>query len=127
MRLAAFCALVFTLLTGASDARAADSGSLFVEWHGSWWPAHVVKRTNDGRAVIHYDGWGAEWDEAVDASRMTHPVADGKLFVEWRGSYWPASIVSAPSERALRVHYEGWGKEWDEAVEPSRLTHFPIR
>ena len=127
MRLAAFCALLFALLTGAPDAGAADSGQLFVEWHGSWWPAHVVKRTNDGRALIHYDSWGDAWDETVGSSRMTHPVEDGKLFVEWHGSYWPARIVSAPGERAIRVHYEGWGDAWDETVAPSRLIHFPLR
>lgn len=114
------------LFSGCSEKEAhADSASpqLFVEWHGSWWAAHAIGRTNDGRAVVHYDGWGNEWDEIVTSSRVARPTNDGKLFVEWRGSWWPATILSTEKNGALRVHYDGWGSEWDETVDASRVLH----
>ena len=95
---------------------------MFVEWHGSWWAAHAVGRTNDG-TVVHYDGWGSEWDEVVTPARIAHATDDGKLFVSWGGSWWPATIVREQRGGALRVHYDGWGDEWDENVDAQRILH----
>lgn len=103
---------------------------LFVEWGGSWWAADVLERTKDGRARIHYIDWGSEWDETVDASRIkrraSSPGRDGRsgksrLFVEWGGSWWQATILASEGDGRVRIHYDGWGKEWDETVDASRL------
>jgi hypothetical protein len=123
MRLAAIWALLFSFLTFAPAAQGASPSQLFVEWRGSYWPAHVVGTAEDGRRVIHYDGWDASWNEPVDPSRVMHPSPDGALFVEWNGSWWPAEIVARKGEDAVRVHYIGWGSEWDETVGRSRLLH----
>jgi len=40
--------------------------------------------------------------------------------VEWRGSWWPAVILDRRGARWL-VHYEGYGDDWDEVVEPQRI------
>jgi hypothetical protein len=114
------------LVTPARIARATNDGKLFVEWHGSWWPAHAIGRTNDGRPVVHYDGWGNEWDEVVTSSRVARPTSDGKLFVEWHRSWWPATVISSEKNGALRVHYDGWGNEWDETVGADRVTHLTL-
>lgn len=66
-------ALAFALLLGtAGHAQADQKTGMFVEWHGSWWAAHSIGSTQDGRTVVHYDGWGNEWDETVDAGRILH-------------------------------------------------------
>ena len=120
-------AFVFALLVGVGAPRraAADAQSsrMFVEWHGSWWAAHAIGRSNDGRTLVHYDGWGRESDEVVGPDRIARPVADGKLFVEWHGSWWPATVIGSERNGALRVHYDGWGNEWDETVDASRVLH----
>lgn len=41
-----------------------------VEWRGSWYAATIVAVLDGGQYHIHYDGWGDEWDEAVDALRI---------------------------------------------------------
>ena len=43
-----------------------------VEWHGDWYPAHVLEV---GTAFpptykIHYDGYGEDWDEDVGLDRI---------------------------------------------------------
>ena len=127
MRLSSLAALVVALLLCGCSERSAQadtqSARLFVEWHGSWWAAHAIGRTNDGRTVVHYDGWGNEWDEIVTSSRIARTTNDGKLFVEWRGSWWPATLLSTEKNGALRIHYDGWGSEWDETVDATRVVH----
>lgn len=100
---------------------------VFVEWGGSMWRATVLKPLADGRAVIHYEGWGAEWDELVTPARMRGVLregavrADDSVFVEWHGSYWPATVLRVTDE-GYAIHYTGYGPEWDEVVSRSRIT-----
>lgn len=50
------------------DGRAA--GDLVeVEWKGSWWPA-VLRERQGERWLIHYEGYGDDWDEAVPDERI---------------------------------------------------------
>ena len=103
---------------------AARQAQLFVEWGGSWWAAEAIRRNKDGTVLVHYVGWGAEWDEVVGPSRTRRPVGtNGALFVEWGGSWWAARVLGTERDGSVRVHYLGWGSEWDEAVAPSRLLH----
>jgi hypothetical protein len=41
-----------------------------VEWRGRWWPATVLERKTSGRYLVHYDGYGNEWDEVVPPERI---------------------------------------------------------
>lgn len=40
-----------------------------VEWQGDWYPA-VVLENRGAKYKIHYVGYGAEWDEWIDAARL---------------------------------------------------------
>jgi hypothetical protein len=102
--------------------------AVFVEWGGSMWRATVVAGLADGRAVIHYDGWGDEWDELVTPSRLRTELRDGTVLraddavqVEWHGSYWAATILRVARDGYL-IHYAGYGAEWDEVVPRGRIT-----
>lgn len=101
---------------------------VMIAWGGSWWTSSVIAVLTDGRLVIHYDGWGNEWDELVnDAARVrtevqgpsSYKVGDA-AFVEWKGSWWPAK-VTAVAKGGYAIHYDGYGPEWDEVVAPSRM------
>lgn len=41
-----------------------------VEWHGSWYPAHVLETKENGDAYIHYDGYADSWNEWAPPSRV---------------------------------------------------------
>ena len=41
-----------------------------VLWGGSYWPAKVLAVRGADRYAIHYDGYGAEWDEVVGPERL---------------------------------------------------------
>ncbi|MBM4362214.1 MAG: hypothetical protein FJ104_06000, partial [Deltaproteobacteria bacterium] len=43
---------------------------LRVRWRGSLYPATVVGLPGPGKVTVHYDGYGAEWDEVVDEERV---------------------------------------------------------
>lgn len=63
--------VVRTVAGPCEQARPRVVGSpLQVEWHGSYYPARVLRMTAGGRVRIRYDGYGAEWDEDVTDARI---------------------------------------------------------
>jgi hypothetical protein len=65
------------IFVDTANVRAPRRGEhLFVEWHGSYWPA-VVLSTHGQSARIHYDNYGSEWDEAVGPERTKRLVPTG--------------------------------------------------
>jgi hypothetical protein len=46
--------------------------SLFVDWHGAYWRAHVLSIKKASRVSIRYDGYGPEWNEVVGPDRIKH-------------------------------------------------------
>jgi hypothetical protein len=51
---------------------AAAKPKVEVQWGGTWWPASILMTTRD-KYLIHYEGWGAEWDEWVGQDRIRMP------------------------------------------------------
>lgn len=43
--------------------------SVFIEWHGTWFPGSIVEREN-AQFKIHYQGYGPEWDEWIRSDRL---------------------------------------------------------
>jgi len=43
--------------------------SVRVNWKGSWYPATVLK-VNNNKYLIHYNGYGSNWDEWVGSGRI---------------------------------------------------------
>jgi hypothetical protein len=95
-----------------------------VEWKGGWYPARVLKVEGD-KYLIHYDGYQAAYDEWVTAARMKalsvpeYKVGDS-IKVNWKGSWYPATILKANDGRYL-IHYTGYESSWDEWVGPNRI------
>ena len=44
-----------------------------------------------------------------------------RVRVEWHGSIYTATIVNVLGDDRYRVHYEGYGSEWDEDIALSRI------
>lgn len=110
----------------ARSAAAGATSGIDVLWGGSWWSAVPIE-TRSGLTKVHYAGWGSEWDEWVEASRIRNaPPAlrsarVGQVVeIEWQGSYWPGEVIEARKGQ-FKVHYAGWGSEWDEWVTLNRL------
>lgn len=40
-----------------------------IEWRGGWYPGRILD-VGEGRYLVRYDGFGAEWDEWVAADRL---------------------------------------------------------
>lgn len=49
-----------------------------VEWHGSWWPATLMERRGQ-HWLVHYEGWGDDWDELVTEGRIREHHEDDKV------------------------------------------------
>ena len=47
-----------------------------------------------------------------------------KVQVEWKGTWYASTILevgSGANAGKYKIHYDGWGSEWDEWVPPSRI------
>ncbi len=44
-----------------------------------------------------------------------------RVRVEWHGSIYTATVVTVLGDDRYRVHYEGYGNEWDEDIALSRI------
>lgn len=49
---------------------APKEGDLLVEWNKQWWPAEIMQTDGD-KFLIHYTGYGTNWDEWVPMERLT--------------------------------------------------------
>jgi hypothetical protein len=50
--------------------RRAVGDEVDVEWNGSWWPAVLVASQPAGMWLVHYEGYGDDWDESVSETRI---------------------------------------------------------
>lgn len=57
---------------------------------------------------------------ATTAAAATFKVGD-KITVEWKGSNYPATVTAVAGANQYKIHYDGYGAEWDEVVGPSRI------
>jgi hypothetical protein len=74
---------------------------------------------------------GGDWLRTGPAAKEIEPVdkpdAEGRwsagdtVEVEWHGVWYAASVLEVESEGRYRIHYEGYGREWDEVVDEARI------
>ena len=121
---------------------------VLVEWEGKVYPAKIVAQVGPTKFKVHYDGYDAMWDEVVPKDRIrghaegpvinpepppkvrakalsaaqsnVYKVGD-RIRVEWHGHVYSATITSIVGAERYRIHYEGYGPEWDETVGLSRI------
>lgn len=60
---------------------------------------------------------------AIAASATTYTKGQ-KVQVEWKGKWYASTILEVGTDAnagKYKIHYDGWGSEWDEWVGPSRM------
>lgn len=136
-------------LTAAGCKRQYTVGDhVYVEWEGNDYPAVIIAATSPTKYKVHYDGYDSAWDEVVPRDRIKgliegsarHPEPPAKVRakalqaaqsnrykindrvrVEWHGQLYMATISGIVGTERYRVHYDGYGPEWDETVDISRI------
>jgi hypothetical protein len=53
---------------------------------------------------------------------VKQPRAGEALFAEWGGTWYEAEILAVNDDGTARIHYTGWGEEYDETVTCERLS-----
>ncbi len=138
---------LWALATGCK--RAYDVGDhVLVEWEGNIYPAWIIEVPGPGKVKVHYEGYDVIWDEVVPRSRIKgfvegpvtipdppekvrktaleaaksnqYKIGD-RVTVEWHNYHYPAVIVGVVGPERYRVHYEGYGNEWDENIGRERI------
>lgn len=121
---------------------------VYVEWEGNDYPAVILAVPSPTKYKVHYDGYDDVWDETVVRDRIKglvegtprHPEPPAKVRakalqaaqsntykvndrvrVEWHGQLYMATVKSIVGQEKYRVHYDGYGDEWDETVGLSRI------
>lgn len=54
------------------------------------------------------------------ACRRNQQVGD-HVMVDWRGGEFPAVVVAIEGPAKFRVHYDGFGDDWDETIPGTRI------
>jgi hypothetical protein len=124
---------------GEMGAAALAAGSkVLVMRNNQWLPGNVVRQEAGGRLLVHYEGYGPEWDEQVGPERVravqqpgTTAGGDGpmardyrtgeKVLVRVQNRLLLADVVQQVSASVWRVHYDGYGPEVAENVGPERM------
>ena len=70
--------------TASSESPAAPTSwapkeEVDVEWHGSWWPAILMEPRGRERWLVHYEGYGDDWDEVVADQRIRERHAEARV------------------------------------------------
>lgn len=74
-------------------------------------PAKVLRRGGAPVSSASIDG----------GAPSRHKVGD-RVRVQWHGKVYSATVLEVLGGEKYRVHYEGYGPEWDETVELSRIV-----
>lgn len=97
-----------------------------VYWGAKIYDAKVVRRDGDFH-LITYPGWAPYWDEWLTSERIVGTDLANQVFavgdavsVQWRGTWYPASVLAQQGQRH-HIHYQGYGRAWDEWVGPRRI------
>lgn len=121
---------------------------VLVEWEGNNYPAMILEAPGPAKYKVHYDGYDPVWDETIPRDRIksivegtvvqpeppakvrakaiqaaqtnVYKIGD-RVRVEWHGQIYPAVITGIVGQERYRIHYEGYGNEWDETVGLSRI------
>ena len=56
----------------------------------------------------------------VGGCKRPYRVGD-HILVDWRGGFYPAVIVGIEGASRYRVHYDGYGDDWEEWISPVRI------
>jgi hypothetical protein len=141
-------ALVLTLAPAGCKRHYGVGDQVLVEWEGGVYPAVIIEVSGPSKYKVHYDGYDEIWDEVVLRARIkgfvegpvvppeppakvrakalqaaqtnVHKIGD-RVRVEWHGQMYPAVITGIVGQERYRIHYEGYGSEWDETVGLSRI------
>ena len=102
--------------------------------NSQWLPGAIVRQLGPNRYQVHYDGFGAEWDEAVGLDRLRPGAEAGaagtvakdyrpgeKILVRAQNRLLLADVVQQVSPEVWRVHYDGYGPEVAESVPAPRM------
>ena len=91
-----------------------------VQWNGKWYKATILQ-VEDGKYLIHYEGYASSWDEWIGDDRIKADYAAGDIVqVLWNGKWFKAEILKAENGKYL-IHYDGYDSSWDEWVDKDRI------
>lgn len=128
--------LVFLALSAVLSASWKAGDKIEIKWGSHWYAGEVLEVDGD-RYKVHYDGYGANWDEWAtlerlrdkDDARSVSPakeVTPVDAAVDWKagdrveaksyGSWYPATVLEA-GEGKWRVTFDGYASGSDAWVE----------
>jgi len=141
--------LVWLALTTLGCRQSYDVGDhVLVKWEGDTYPAMIIEVTAPGKVKVNFDGFDDIWEKeiprsdivgrvegevtippppdkvkrtAVEASKTNHYKRGDAVKVEWLGHIYDAVVVGVVGPERYRVHFKGYGREWDENVGRDRI------
>lgn len=73
--------------------------------------------------------WDVKADKQADAQARSNPVPNSLPYrlgdavqVSWKGKWYRATVIQL-SQNKTKIHYDGYGNEWDEWVSGDRIRY----
>jgi hypothetical protein len=113
----------------AANPDFATGAKVEVQRNRQWFPATVIQPFGD-RFLIHYEGFGNEWNETVGLDRIRALPGPGsardykvgeRVLVVMANRHAAAEITAQAGPTSWRVHFDGYGPDVGEVVGPDRL------
>lgn len=149
IRLPILLLTIWLALTSVGCNRSYDVGDhVWVKWEGDTYPAMITEVPAPGKVRVHFDGFDDIWDKdiprsdivgrvegtatippppekvkrtAVEASKTNRFKYGDTVKVDWHGHIYDAVIIGVVGPERYRVHYKGYGNEWDENIGRDRI------
>lgn len=142
-RLGAAVILATLLMLTACKRSYSVGDHVLVDWEGNTYPATILEAPVPAKFKVRYDGYDEMWDELISRDKIkglvegtvvqpeppqkvrakaiqaaqtnVYKIGD-RVRVEWHGQIYPAIISGIVGHERYRIHYEGYGNEWDNIV-----------
>ena len=106
---------VTSLQKGTETTKIAQRGTFF-----------LVTFANPKTPTERLMGWISESGYKVqvvarDAGPAAQYTANQKIKINWKGSVYPGVITQVVGKDQYKIHYDGYGNEWDEVIGPNRI------
>lgn len=95
----------------------------------SFWLGALLVKQEAGRFHVRYFGYDNDrpgsWsikDRVVERDRICLPTDPPPVKVQWKGAWYNARVLNRKGDE-FRIHYMGYGPEWDETVPRDRVRH----
>jgi hypothetical protein len=128
-----FVTLLIIVSTICNGQEYKTGSKVEANWNGAWYSATIIE-VKGSSYKIHYDGYGAEWDEWVQSPKLRPSKEEaapkaaagfsiGEKVEVWNVTWYPATVLETKGG-SYKIRYYDWVGYPEEWVNNDRIKQF---